>query len=150
MKRISLFALDLREKWDGSEVSSSRVAPVAHVLLVSLTLHERRTMRPAQRLSPEHWRLQQKLHASCGLGGEFDEPKGVEVLVEPFTVHQFGMGAGFHEPPFVENEDTISSLDGRQAMGDHKGRSAFHELLQRLLDESFRLTVKGRGGFIQQ
>jgi len=45
VKRISLFARgsrDLREKRDGSEVSSSRVEPVAHVLLVSLTIHERR------------------------------------------------------------------------------------------------------------
>ena len=45
MKRISLFARDsrdLREKRDESESLSSRVAPVAHVLLVSLTIHERR------------------------------------------------------------------------------------------------------------
>ena len=42
VKRISLFSRDLREKRDGSDVSSSRVAPVAHVLLVSLTIHEER------------------------------------------------------------------------------------------------------------
>ena len=48
VKRISLFARDsrdLRERRDWSEVSSLRVAPVAHVLLVSLTIHERRTKR---------------------------------------------------------------------------------------------------------
>jgi len=39
VKRISLFARDVREKRDGSEVSSSRVTPVAHVLPVSLTIH---------------------------------------------------------------------------------------------------------------
>jgi hypothetical protein len=39
VKRISLFSRDLREKRDGSDVSSSRVA---HVLLVSLTIHEER------------------------------------------------------------------------------------------------------------
>ena len=43
MKRISLFARDLREKLDGLEISSSQVAPVAHVLLVSHTIHGRRT-----------------------------------------------------------------------------------------------------------
>ena len=45
VKRILLFARtsrDLREKRDGSDVSSSRVAPVAHVLLVSPTIHDRR------------------------------------------------------------------------------------------------------------
>ena len=57
--------------------------------------------------------LQQKLHESCGLGGEFGEPKGIEVLVEPFTVHQFSMAAGFHKAPFVEDENAVSSLDGR-------------------------------------
>ena len=74
---------------------------------------------------------------------EFDEPKGVEVLVEPFTVHQFGMGTGFHKAPFVKDEDAIRSLDGRQAVGNHKGRSAFHKLFQRFLNESLRLTVEG-------
>src|SRR4249920_2988563 len=64
------------------------------------------------------------------LRGEFGEPKGVEILVEPFTVHQFGMGTCFSEAAFVEHEDAISSLDGCQAVGDHKGRSAFHELFQ--------------------
>ena len=84
------------------------------------------------------------------LGGEFDEPQGVQILVESFMVHQFSMSAGFHEAPLVEDEDAIGSLDGRQAVGDHKSRSAFHELFQRLLDKSFRFTVEGRGGFIQQ
>ena len=57
-KHISLFARgsrDLRENRDGWEVSFSRVAHVPHVLLVSLTIHERRfTHRAADR------RLQQK------------------------------------------------------------------------------------------
>ena len=48
VKRIRLLARDsrdLREKRDESEVSSSRVAPLAHLLLVSLTTHERRFTR---------------------------------------------------------------------------------------------------------
>jgi len=44
MKRISLYARNLREKRDGLDDSSSLVASVAHVLLVSLTIHERRFM----------------------------------------------------------------------------------------------------------
>ena len=45
VKRISLFAPDSRhsrEKLDGPECSPLRVAPVSHVLLVSLRFHERR------------------------------------------------------------------------------------------------------------
>ena len=34
-------ARDLREKRDGSDVLSLRVAPATHLLLVSLTIHER-------------------------------------------------------------------------------------------------------------
>ena len=34
-----VIARDVREKRDGSKVSSSRVTPVAHVLPVSLTIH---------------------------------------------------------------------------------------------------------------
>ena len=52
VNRISLFARgsrDLREKRDGSDVSSSRVAPVAHDLLVSLTIHERLGLSQAGR-----------------------------------------------------------------------------------------------------
>ena len=43
VKRSSLFERDprdLREMRDGSEISSSQVAPVVHVLLVSFTIHE--------------------------------------------------------------------------------------------------------------
>jgi hypothetical protein len=83
-----------------------------------------------------------------GLCREFDESEGVKVLVQPLLVHQFGMGAGFHEAAFVEDKDPIGSLNRRQAVSNHKGRSSFHELLQCLLDESFGLTVQGGSGFI--
>ena len=52
VKRISLFARDsrdLREKRDWSEVSSSLVAPVAHVLFDSPTFHEQRDYSQAGR-----------------------------------------------------------------------------------------------------
>ena len=45
------------------------------------------------------------------LGGEFDEPQGIEVLVQPLLVHQLGMGTGFYEAPFVEDENPIGSLN---------------------------------------
>jgi len=43
VKHIALFARDsrdLREKRDGSDISSSRIAPVVHILHVSLTIHD--------------------------------------------------------------------------------------------------------------
>jgi hypothetical protein len=52
VKRISLFrrySRDLREKRDWSEVSASLVSPVAHDLLVSLTIHEQRSLSQAGR-----------------------------------------------------------------------------------------------------
>jgi hypothetical protein len=62
VKRISLFARDsrdLREMRDRSEVPSSRVAPVAHVLLVSLMFHAQE-----QRIGD----CSSGAHESCGLG----------------------------------------------------------------------------------
>jgi len=36
---------DLREKLDGSDDSSSQASPLAHVKLVSITIHERRATK---------------------------------------------------------------------------------------------------------
>jgi hypothetical protein len=106
-------------------------------------LDDARTMHGNRRVPARRgWGVRSATFSAL-LGGEFNEPEGVEVLVEPFMIHQFGMSAGFHEAPFVENEDAIGSLNRRQAVGDDKGCSAFHELFQCLLDESFRLTVEG-------
>jgi hypothetical protein len=44
---------DLRDERDGLEASSLRVAPVAHVLLVSLTIHERREGRAERRTAEQ-------------------------------------------------------------------------------------------------
>ena len=71
----------------------------------------RRTLRYVELLSEVRTPLAE--FSSILLGREFSEPKGVEVLVETFTVYQFGMGTGFHEAPFVEDENAIRSLDGR-------------------------------------
>ena len=64
----------MREKRDGSEVSSSRVAPVAHVLLVSRTIHERRTKRAD---------FVNSLRAKKGIGQEAEwlAPDGVTLLL---------------------------------------------------------------------
>ena len=62
------------------------------------------------------------------LRGELDEPQGVKILIEPSKVHQFSVGTGFHEAPFVQHKYPIGSLNGRQAVGDHKSCSALHEV----------------------
>ena len=52
VKQLSVFARDsrdLREKRNGSDALSSRAAPVAHALLVSLTIHGQRGQRLAGR-----------------------------------------------------------------------------------------------------
>ena len=123
--------------------STDMLSAIRHRLFSSVarrtTLHERHTKRTACWGNPAGssviGRSGMETESRCGtiatslrgLGGKFGKPKGVEVLVEPSTVHQFGMGAGFNEAPFVEDEDAIGSLDGRQAVGDHEGRTAFHE-----------------------
>ena len=81
------------------------------------------------------WRQDLKKNPSAAFSGN-----GKRMLAESREaelerkIGQLGMGAGFHETPFVKDEDAICSLDSRQAVGNHKGRSAFHELFQRFLD----------------
>ncbi len=70
-------------------------------------------------------------------------------MVEPFLVHQFAVSPRLHKASFVQDEDAIGALDGGEAMGDHERGSAFHQLLQRFLDQTFRLAVERRGGLIQ-
>ena len=76
------------------------------------------------------------------LRGELRETECKEVVVEPFAVHQFAVGTCFHKAAFVQNEDAIGPLDRRETMGDDERGSAFHQLLQRLLDQSFRFAVE--------
>ena len=43
----------------------------------------------------------------------------------------------------LENHNLVSTLDGRESVGDHEGRSTRHQLLQRLLHLRFVLRDDG-------
>lgn len=81
---------------------------------------------------------------------EFRESERVEVMIQSFLVHQLLVGPDFRDAAFVKDDDAVGTLNGGEAVGDDKGRSSFHQLFKRLLHESLRLTVEGRGGFVEQ
>jgi hypothetical protein len=47
--------------------------------------------------------------------------KLIKSEINAFLGHQFCMGSGFPNPPFMENDDPISMLDGGKPVSDDNG-----------------------------
>ena len=56
-----------------------------------------------------------------------------ELLVDPTEQQQLTVHSSLHHMTALENHNLVSTLDGGEPVGDHKGRSTRHQLLQRLL-----------------
>jgi len=72
------------------------------------------------------------------------QPRVVAILRQ-----QLGMSAALDNPPLVHDQDQVGLLDGRQAVGDHQGGAALHDLVQSSLDMPLGLGIEGRGGFVE-
>src|SRR5581483_3118670 len=59
------------------------------------------------------------------------------------------VSAGFSDMAVVEHDNAIGAANGREAMGDHQDCTSAHQVVQRRLDQSFRLAVEGGGSFVQ-
>ena len=59
------------------------------------------------------------------------------------------MLATFDDPALVQHHDVVGILDRRQPVGDHKGRTAFHQAVHARLDQTFRTRIDGGGRLIQ-
>src|SRR5512146_1572891 len=84
---------------------------------------------------------QEITRAGRELRGQFRQPESIEIVIEPLTVHEFTVRAGFHKTAFIQDENAIGPLDGGETKGDHERGSAFHQLLQRLLHQPLRFAV---------
>jgi hypothetical protein len=47
--------------------------------------------------------------------------KLIKSKIDAFLGHQFRMGSGFPNPPFMENDDPISMLDSGKPVSDDNG-----------------------------
>ena len=59
------------------------------------------------------------------------------------------MRAQFRQLPFVDHGDTVGVFDGGQAVRDDEHGLVFHQVVDGLLDDFFRLIVQSGRGFVQ-
>ena len=55
----------------------------------------------------------------------------------------------FDDAAVVDDDDVVGIADRAQAMGDDDSRAAFHEAVQRGLDDFFAFRIEGRRRFIE-
>ena len=63
---------------------------------------------------------------------------------------QLGGGAFLDQLAVLEDEDFVHASNGGEAMGDHQGRAAFHQIKQAGDDECLAVRVERAGGFVEQ
>ena len=59
----------------------------------------------------------------------------VQLLVEAALRQQFFVGSALNDVAGLHDQDLVSVLDGRQAMGHDKARAALHQLLKGILHQ---------------
>ena len=62
---------------------------------------------------------------------------------------QFLMRAFLNNPAIVNDDDFVSVLNGRQAMGDNKDRTVLHQVVNGFLNHGFRLVVQCGSRLVQ-
>ena len=70
----------------------------------------------------------------------------VQFLVVSVGCQQRGMRAALHDVSLMDDTYLIRVLDGRQAVGDGNGCARLHEVVARVLHQSFALGVECRRG----
>lgn len=55
----------------------------------------------------------------------------------------------FHDLPMIKHQNLMGPDNCAQAVRDDKRRAIFHEPLERLLNQQFRLRINGTGRFIE-
>ena len=73
----------------------------------------------------------------------------VNRLVESTQQEQFLMLAALDDAAVFHDKNQVRAANGGQAMRNHKGRAAFHQVVQGLLDQFLRLRVNRGGRVIQ-
>src|SRR5438874_10242377 len=58
------------------------------------------------------------------VSGGVRRPVAVERRVQPLALHQLVVGALFHDPAVLEDDDQVGVADRRESVGDDEGRPA--------------------------
>jgi hypothetical protein len=52
---------------------------------------------------------------------------GIKIVVTAMELVESLVGAPFHDPSLLDDEDLVGTTDGREAVGDHEGRTTRHQ-----------------------
>src|SRR5271166_3522117 len=74
---------------------------------------------------------------------------GVELEVASAQSIEFFMSPAFDNLSLLDHQNLIGAPNGRQAVGDHKGSAALHQVGEALLDHLLGLGIEAGGGLIQ-
>jgi hypothetical protein len=72
----------------------------------------------------------------------FVQADGIKIVVEPLVFYQLRVGSFFDQRPFVQDQNSVGSLNRRESVGDDEGRAPYHEALEGLLDETLRIGIE--------
>ncbi len=73
----------------------------------------------------------------------------VELVVDAALGQEFLMRAHFADLSLVHNDDFVSALHCREAVGDDQRGAAFDHAIEGVADFEFRLRVHAGGGFVE-
>src|SRR5690606_19614907 len=90
------------------------------------------------------------VHVAQSVEARLVELEGGEAGVEAAAGNELVVRAVLHDPPLVEDQDTVRVADGGEAVGDDERGAAFEEPGQRLLHERLALGVERRGGLVEE
>lgn len=70
-------------------------------------------------------------------------------MIDAFLFQKFIMGTLFFDLLFIKDNDLIRFLNSGEPVGDDDGSPALDQFPKRILDEHFRMGIKGAGGFVE-
>src|SRR5574337_2159135 len=73
----------------------------------------------------------------------------VQPTIDPTKRHEFRVRPLLDTASAVQHQDLVGPYDGGKPMRNHEGRPILHQPIQRLLDQSLRFRIQGRGRLVQ-
>ena len=74
----------------------------------------------------------------------------IQLVVDAPHLHELSVSAHLYGTTTTDHNNTVSIVDGGEAVGNDNGGATFPGLVQSFLDYLLTLRVQGRGGFIEE
>ena len=74
----------------------------------------------------------------------------IQLVVDAPHLHELSVSTDLYGTTTTDHNNTVSIVDGGEAVGNDYGGATFPGLVQSLLDYLLTLRIQGRGGFIEE